>query len=90
MASLEEKFKKSKRRLKTNKVIEKQAKIAKSRGIVHSHNQPHRYAKHHALDCGTPNCMLCGNPRKIYKEKTIQERRQEPIDGFFECEYTTD
>ena len=85
MASLEEKFKKSKRRLNTNKVIEKQDKIAKSLGVNHKHNQPHRYAKHHALDCGIPNCMICGNPRKIYKEKTIQERRQEPIDGLFEC-----
>lgn len=42
--------------------------------------QPHRLAKHHAMDCGQPDCLYCGNPRhnKFNKGKdklTIQERR---------------
>jgi hypothetical protein len=32
-------------------------------------------AKHHAMDCGQSGCMLCGNPRKIFKEITAQEKR---------------
>jgi hypothetical protein len=31
-------------------------------------------SKHHAMDCGQPGCILCGNPRKLFKEKTIQEK----------------
>jgi hypothetical protein len=32
-------------------------------------------AKHHAMDCGRPGCMMCGNPRKTFKEVTAQEKR---------------
>ena len=33
-------------------------------------------AKHHAMDCGQPGCMLCGNPRKTHKDTlTAQEKR---------------
>jgi hypothetical protein len=43
-------------------------------------SQPHRLAKHHAMDCGQPHCTLCCNPRKNKRVKgqeklTIQERR---------------
>jgi hypothetical protein len=31
--------------------------------------------KHHAMDCGQPGCMLCGNPRKVFKELTQQEKK---------------
>jgi hypothetical protein len=27
------------------------------------------------MDCGNPKCALCGNPRKLYKELTPQEKR---------------
>jgi len=42
--------------------------------------QPHRLAKHHAMDCGQPHCTLCGNPRHNRARKgddklTLQERR---------------
>jgi hypothetical protein len=41
--------------------------------------QPHRLAKKHAMDCGQPGCVICGNPRhnKFHKGKdrlTTQER----------------
>ncbi len=32
---------------------------------------------YHVMDCGNSNCVICGNPRKTYKEKTIQEKRLE-------------
>jgi len=75
------KFINSRRRHKTDVHIARQLKIAKQ---SLSHNtklskEPHRLAKHHAMDCGTPGCTLCGNPRRnawAKKERlTTQERR---------------
>ena len=73
MGTEQEKFKKSKRLLKDENAIKKQVKIAKAHGIPVEN--PHMFAKHHALDCGQPNCVMCASPRKIWKEETIQERR---------------
>jgi hypothetical protein len=74
-----EKIKVSKRRLKDENAIRKQVKIAKAHGLTEKDKQikePHRYAKHHAMDCGNPECYLCGNPRKTHKDKlTTQEKR---------------
>lgn len=60
------------RRHKTMVKSMRQARIAKSAGLPV--RDIHRYAKHHALDCGNPQCALCTNPRK-YGELTIQEQR---------------
>lgn len=71
------KEKRSKRIHDEETKVKKQVKIAKSHGLTNNDKaikQPHRMAKHHAMDCGQPGCMLCGNPRKLYKEKTIQEK----------------
>lgn len=76
------KFKNSKRRHKTDVAIARQLAIAKKRGGSHPiyDKQPHRLAKHRAMDCGTPGCSMCGNPRRnswFKKERlTAQERRQ--------------
>ena len=72
------KFINSKRRHKTDVAIARQVKIAKSHGTFNQTNirQPHRLAKHHAMNCGNPHCYLCGNPRKTHKDKlTAQEKR---------------
>lgn len=73
------KFINSQRRHKTDVAIARQVKIAKSKGTFNQANikQPHRLAKHHAMDCGNPNCFLCGNPRKTHgKDRlTAQEKR---------------
>lgn len=73
------KFINSKRRHKTDVAIARQVRIAKSHGTYNLANikQPHRLAKHHAMDCGNPGCFLCGNPRKTHgKDKlTAQEKR---------------
>jgi hypothetical protein len=63
----------SKRLHQEEVAVKKQTKIAKANGIVVK--EPHKFAKHHAMDCGNPECMLCGNPRKLYKELTPQEKR---------------
>ena len=78
----------SRRRHKTDVAIARQVKIARSKGTFNQANirQPHRLAKHHAMDCGNPNCFLCGNPRKTHKDRlTAQEKRL-----FQDLEQTTD
>ena len=76
------KFINSRRRHKTDVAIARQVKIAKQHGLGSSDKhikEPHRHAKHHAMDCGNPKCTLCGNPRhnSWYKKErlTTQERR---------------
>jgi hypothetical protein len=75
MSHEQDKFKHSKRLHEDDVHINRQVKIAKSAGM--DVKEPHKFAKHHAMDCGNPKCILCSNPRKIYKEKTIQEKRFE-------------
>ena len=79
MSKDQDKFKHSKRLHKDHAAIEKQLKIAKSHGIANKVvEDPHRLAKHHAMDCGVPNCPMCSNPRhnKTVKDHlTIQEKR---------------
>ena len=62
-----QKFKKIKRRLKQ----------AKEFGWDHILKIPHMVHKMSPFNCGDPKCHMCGNPRKFFKEKTIQERRFE-------------
>ena len=73
MSNQTERQKHSKRIDKEESAIKRQVKIAKAHGQPVT--EPHKFAKHHAMDCGRSGCMLCGNPRKIFKELTIQERR---------------
>lgn len=79
MSKDEDKIKHSRRLLKDDNAIKKQLKIAKQHGLT-THDQavkePHRLVKHHAMDCGNPDCYLCGNPRKTHKDRlTTQEKR---------------
>ncbi len=74
------KYLNSRRRFRDETAIAKQKKIAKAHGANPIYDkEPHRLAKHHAMDCGQPGCMLCGNPRRntAYKSErlTTQERR---------------
>ena len=78
MSTEEDKLKHSKRIHADETAIKKQMKIAKSHGI--EIKEPHKLAKHHVLDCGRPGCIMCGNPRKIWKEETIQEKRFKQIE----------
>jgi hypothetical protein len=79
MSKEEDKFKHSKRLLKDENAIKKQVKIAKEHKITEYNpreTEPHRYHKRHAMDCGNPECFMCGNPRKTHKDKlTTQEKR---------------
>jgi hypothetical protein len=77
MSTEEDKFKHSKRLLKDENAVAKQVKIAKEKGAGQKVlDQPHRLVKHHAMDCGNPQCPLCGNPRRTHKDTlTPQEKR---------------
>ena len=77
MANEFAKFKNSSRGHKTEVAIARQVKIAKAHGAsTKVLKQPHRLAKHHVMDCGNPECYLCGNPRKTHKDKlTAQEKK---------------
>jgi hypothetical protein len=74
----QDKLKNSKRRHADETAINKQVKIAKKHGLTEQDRaikEPHRMVKHHAMDCGQPGCVLCGNPRKLFNELTTQEKR---------------
>jgi hypothetical protein len=73
MSDTADKFKHSKRLLKDENAIKKQTKIAKAAGF--DVKEPHKYAKHHAMNCGNPKCVMCANPRRTFKELTTQEQR---------------
>lgn len=73
MSTEEDKFKHSKRLQKDENAVKKQIKIAREFGVPVT--EPHKFAKHHAMNCGNPKCVMCGNPRKTFKELTQQEKR---------------
>jgi hypothetical protein len=73
MANELAKFLNSQRRYRDEIAVKRQVKIAKEFGIPVK--EPHKFAKHHAMNCGNPNCVMCGNPRKTFKELTQQEKR---------------
>ena len=68
----EAKIKHSKRILQKENYVKKQLKISKAHGITVA--EPHTLQDHSALTCVDSNCVMCGNPRKFFKEPTIQEK----------------
>lgn len=80
MSNEQDKVKNSKRRQKDENAIKKQAKIAKQHHVngydSKQEQEPHRFNKHHAMDCGNPECYLCGNPRKTHKDKLTQQEKR--------------
>jgi hypothetical protein len=79
MANELAKFINSQRRHRDETAVKKQVKIAKAHGLTNKDKaikEPHRLAKHHVMDCGNPQCPLCGNPRRTHKDTlTAQEKR---------------
>lgn len=73
MSTEQDKIKHSKRMLKDDAAVKKQLGIAKAHGFPTG--PEHRLAKIHATTCGDSNCVMCGNPRKFWGERTIQEQR---------------
>ena len=74
MSDQDQKEKHSKRLQREMNAIKRQQRIAKAYGAPDHPYEAHRLAKHHAMDCGNPECGLCGNPRHLFKHgKTLQE-----------------
>jgi hypothetical protein len=87
------KLKSSSRRFRDENIIKKQLKIAKLRKFEESNTvvkQPHRLVKHHAMDCGTPNCPLCGNRRHSKLTKTKEKLTKQEQSFFQDLDNTTD
>lgn len=64
-------MKRAERRAKTKRFIKRQLKIAKRFGLKLT---PGKFKKKHALDCGNPKCLICGNPRKLWKRIPTKEQ----------------
>jgi hypothetical protein len=77
MSHEDAKIKHSKRLNDDETHIKKHVKIAKEYGIPVT--EPHKLNKRHVMNCGNPNCVMCANPRKVWKEKTIQEKKFDEI-----------
>jgi len=75
MSKDEDKKKHSKRIHQKESVVKNKMKVAKAYGWKHILAQPHKYLKCSVFSCGNPNCIFCMNPRKAFKEKTMQERK---------------
>jgi len=73
MHTPQERDKRNLRIQRDENAIRKQAKIARAHGM--DVKEPHKFVKHHAMDCGQPGCVMCGNPRKTFNELTTQEKR---------------
>lgn len=63
----------------SKRIQQKENHINRQMDIRKAHNFPeerdaHRYHKVSGCTCGNPNCVMCGNPRKFFGEKTIQEK----------------
>lgn len=74
MSHEQDKQKHSTRLLNKESYIKRQADIAKAHGFPVKAGQEHRLAKHSATTCGDSNCVMCGNPRKFFGEKTVAEK----------------
>jgi hypothetical protein len=72
MSNPEDKEKHLRRMGQKHNYVEKQRRLAQTYGIPVE--EPHRYQKHAALNCGDPKCIMCSNPRRIWKEKTLKEK----------------
>ena len=77
MSDQEQKDKRSKRLQQEQNIIKKQSKIALQYGAdkMEVEREPHRFAKHHAMDCGNPDCGMCGNPRHSRKHGTTKQEQ---------------
>jgi len=75
MSNEKDKFDHSKKIHADETAMKRKLGIAKAYGI--GVKAPHKCEKTSPLTCGNSNCFMCGNPRKFFNEKTIQEKRFE-------------
>ena len=86
MSNEENKLAHGRRIQQKNRHIARQVRIRQAHGFNRLNDatapggqveaNPHRYHKVSGVTCGSSRCMMCGNPRKFFKELTMQEKRQ--------------
>jgi hypothetical protein len=80
MSDIDAKTKHSKR------ILQKENHVSRQMDIRKAHNFPddeaHKYHKMSGTSCGDSDCVMCGNPRKFFKEKTMQEKSFEQTEGW--------
>ena len=63
----------------SKRIQQKQNHVSRQMDIRKAHSFPadeaHKYHKMSGTNCGDSNCHMCGNPRKHWKDKTMQEKR---------------
>ena len=69
-----DKLKHSRRIHQKHNHVDRQVKIAKAYHIDGVDIEPHRLHKKSVVTCGNSNCVMCMNPRKAFKQKTVQEK----------------
>jgi hypothetical protein len=80
MSNEENKLAHSRRIQQKNRHIARQVRIRQAHKFPNPTKdgrieKPHRYHKTSGVTCGDSRCAMCGNPRKFFKEPTVQERR---------------
>ena len=62
----------------SKRIQQKENHVSRQMDIRKAHHFPvdeaHKYHKMSGTNCGDPNCSMCGNPRKFFNDKTIQEK----------------
>ena len=71
------------RRARSENYQKKQAQIQKRSGL--EVDSIHRFNKRAAMDCGNPECAMCGN-RRALEGVTIQEKSFEQTEKWDESE----
>ena len=92
MSSEEDRLRRSKRKHKARMKMLRQYQIAKDYECLPTGYEDtiHIFNKHKSLNCGNSNCTMCGNPRKFFGQKTLQEIKHELDDPFEELDYESD
>lgn len=54
--------------------LARKMRLAKEYHHEHALKTPHKYHKTSLFNCGNPKCVMCANPRKVFKEQTMQEK----------------
>ena len=67
----------AKRREQTQHAVDRQVRIHKGANwaVGYDNLVPGKYRKRKALNCGVPQCNMCGNPRHLWGYVTLAEQR---------------
>ena len=82
MSDMESKIKHSERIHQKETKLDKKVRLAKEYHHDQVLKNPHKYHKASLFNCGNADCVMCGNPRKFFKEKTMQEKSFEQTEGW--------